>query len=205
MANDKSLSLLMVYELNDEFGRHHVVCFQDPVLAGSVGVDVRAILGRFQPREDGSFDPATFQFNTAFVSIVTEFMNASVASDPDLAEDAKMGQGDRLEVIDPRCIGLDSAEVPMTEILGWFAVTELGEILADSFLYNHNHVWFDERFGVSGLLSLREFYNFVHVKNINNPSPVEIGQIDEKKTVGFVEYWRSNLVKRFKEKFNRMQ
>ncbi len=163
LANSATVPMLMVYELDDESGRQHVVCFQDPILAGSVGVDVRTIIGRFQPREDGGFNPSTFQFNTAFVNLVAEFMNAKVADDPNLAEDARHVTEGRLEVIDPRCSGLELTEVPMSEILGWFAVDESGSILADSFLYNHNHVWFDERFGVSGLLHLRTFYDYVHL------------------------------------------
>lgn len=164
--NDRDkLPLLMVYELDDTSGKHHVICFQDPVHAGSVGVDVRTIVGRFFPNESGAFDPATFQFNTGFVLAVTDFMNQVVINEPGLAEEAKHIANGRLEVIDPRCMTDRLAEIPISEIVGWFAVDDSGKILSDSFLYNHNHVWFEPRFGASGLLSLRTFYDFVHGSN----------------------------------------
>lgn len=162
MTDREKLPLLMVYDLNDTSGRHHVICFQDPVHAGSVGVDVRTIVGRFFPSDTGSFDPSTFQFNTGFVLAVTDFMNQVVINDPGLNEEAKQVAGGRLEVIDPRCMSDQLTEVPMSEIVGWFAVNESGGIIGESFLYNHNHVWFEPRFGTSGLLSLRTFYDFVH-------------------------------------------
>lgn len=161
MADSKSLPLLMVYELDDTSGRHHVICFQDPVHAGSLGIDVRSIVGRFQPDEQGQFNHATFQFNTAFVEQVSAFMNERVAHDPNLAEEAKHVTEGRLEVLDPRCQMDQLSDVPITEIVGWFAVDDSGQILADSFLYNHNHIWFEPRFGTSGLLSLRVFYDFL--------------------------------------------
>ncbi len=157
-----NLPLLMVYELDDTSGRHHVICFQDPVLAGSVGVDVRTIVGRYFPTGEGRFDPATFQFNTGFVLTLTDFMNQVVIEDAWLHQEAKHVAGGKLEVIDPRCVSAELIEIPMSEIVGWFAVDDAGQILRDSFLYNHNHVWFEPRFGTSGLLSLRSFYDFVH-------------------------------------------
>jgi hypothetical protein len=152
----------MVYELDDSSGKHHVICFQDPVHAGSVGVDVRTIVGRYFPNDSGEFDPATFQFNTAFVEVVTAFMNSVVIDAPGLVDEAKHVAGGRLEVIDPRCSASELTEVPMSEIVGWFAVDDTGTMLRDSFLYNHNHAWFEPRFGTSGLLGLRAFYDFVH-------------------------------------------
>lgn len=166
VATNTNLPLLMVYELDDISGHHHVVCFQDPLNAGSVGVDVRTIVGRFEPTADGRFNPSTFQFNTAFVNLVAEFMNAVVINNPNLAREATYVTNGRLEVIDPRCLNTELAEVPMTEILGWFAVDEAGAILKDSFLYNHNHLWFEPDFGTSGLLSMKEFYEYVHADRL---------------------------------------
>lgn len=165
----ESLPLLMVYVLDDTSGRHHVICFQDPVLAGSVGVDVRTIVGRYFPTPEGRFDPATFQFNTGFVLTVTDFMNRVVFEDPWLHQEAKHVAGGRLEVIDPRCVAAELTEIPMSEIVGWFAVDDSGLILPDSFLYNHNHLWFEPQFGTSGLLSLRSFYDFVHGRHKQRP------------------------------------
>jgi hypothetical protein len=162
VTSRENLPLLMVYELDDISGRHHVISFQDPLHAGSAGVDVRTIVGRYEPTADGRFNPATFQFNTAFVNLVAEFMNAVVIHDPNLAQEAIHVQNGRLEVIDPRCLDQELAEVPMSEILGWFAVDEAGAILSDSFLYNHNHLWFEPQFGTSGLLSMKTFYDYVH-------------------------------------------
>lgn len=162
MADNATLPLLMVYELDDTSGRHHVIAFQDPVHAGSVGIDVRAIVGRFEPTASGGFNPSTFQFNTAFVNMVADFMNAVVIHDPSLAEEATLTNEGRLEVIDPRCQAATMAEIPMTDILGWFSVNDAGAIEKDSFLYNHNHQWFSPESGTSGLLSLRSFYDFVH-------------------------------------------
>lgn len=162
MADNATLPLLMVYELDDVSGRHHVICFQDPVHAGSMGIDVRAIVGRFEPTASGGFDPAKFQFNTAFVNLVADFMNAVVIHDPALAEEATLANEGRLEVIDPRCAAANMGDIPLTDILGWFAVNNAGTIEKESFLYNHNHLWFSPESGTSGLLSLRPFYDFVH-------------------------------------------
>jgi hypothetical protein len=162
MPERETLPLLMVYELNDVTGKHHVVCFQDPVLAGSVGVDVRTIVGRYFPTPEGAFDPASFQFNPGFLEVVSNFMNNVAIDAPSLAMEAKNVAGGKLEVIDPRCDLERLTEIPMSEIVGWFAVEDSGTILRDSFFYNHNHVWFDPYYGTSGLLSMRKFYDFVH-------------------------------------------
>jgi hypothetical protein len=151
----------MVYELNDESGEHHVICFQDPVHAGSKGIDVKSIVGRYLPDAKGQFDPAAFQFNTAFVNQVADFMNSVVSNDQQLVEEAKRVTEGRLEVIDPRCENDQISEIPLSEIVGWFAVDPSGQILPDSFLYNHNHTWFDPSSGTSGLLKLRRFYDFL--------------------------------------------
>ena len=177
MATSANLPLLMVYELDDVSGHHHVICFQDPLHAGSAGIDVRTIVGRYQPTADGRFNPATFQFNTAFVNLVAEFMNAVVIHDPNLVNEATYVTNGRLEVIDPRCLNQELAEVPMTEILGWFAVDDAGAILNDSFLYNHNHLWFEPDFGTSGLLSMKPFYDYVHAGRLSG-QPKATGQGD---------------------------
>lgn len=161
MAESDSLPLLMVYELDDTSGHHHVICFQDPVHAGSIGIDVRSIVGRFQPDEQGRFNPGTFQFNTAFVDQVSDFMNRVIAFNPNLVEEARHVTEGRLEVLDPRCRMNELPEIPISEVIGWFAVDPSGRILADSFLYNHNHIWFEPQFGTSGLLALRPFYEFL--------------------------------------------
>lgn len=167
VTNRENLPLLMVYELDDVSGHHHVISFQDPLHAGSAGVDVRTIVGRYEPAADGGFNPATFQFNTAFVNLVADYMNTVVIHDPNLAREAAYVQNGRLEVIDPRCLNHELAEVPMSEILGWFAVDEAGAIMSGSFLYNHDHRWFEPRFGTSGLLSMKTFYDYVHADRLS--------------------------------------
>ncbi|MFM7318869.1 MAG: hypothetical protein ACKO5E_18140 [bacterium] len=162
MTTPNALPLLMVYELDDSSGHHHVICFQDPVHAGSVGIDVRSIVGRFQPGPEGQFNPATFQFNLAFVEEVSRFMNQVLIHNPYLRDEARNSPDGRLEVIDPRCFLSDLPEIPIYNILGWFAVDAQGQIMPDSFLYNHNHVWFDPESGTSGLLASRPFYDFLH-------------------------------------------
>ncbi len=47
-------------------------------------------------------------------------------------------------------------------MLGAFAVDESGQIVPGSFQYNRNHVFFDQQSGVSGVLSDREFYDWLH-------------------------------------------
>jgi hypothetical protein len=162
MTKPNALPLLMVYELNDTSGHHHVICFQDPVHAGSVGIDVRSIVGRFQPDPSGQFTPSTFQFNLAFVDEVSQFMNKSLIHNSSLQDEARNSPDGRLEVIDPRCLSTELLDIPVSSIIGWFAVDALGQIIPDSFLYNHNHLWFDPEYGTSGLLCSRQFYDFLH-------------------------------------------
>ena len=162
MPDTQKLPLLMVYELNDTSGHHHVICFQDPVHAGSVGINVRSIVGRFQPGPSGKFDPATFQFNLAFVEEVTRYFNEVVILSDTLQDEARHSPDGRMEVIDPRCSLQTLTEIPISSVLGYFAVDAAGKLLPGSFLYNHNHLWFDPEQGTSGLLCSRKFYDFLH-------------------------------------------
>ena len=75
-----NLSLLNVFQVVVDGVHHHLVCFLDPVLAGTRGIDARSIVGEFTPGPDGAFDLATFQPNPEFIAAFTQYMNEKGAA-----------------------------------------------------------------------------------------------------------------------------
>jgi hypothetical protein len=163
---DPKLALLNTYEVHQDGVTHHLVCFLDPVLAGSRGIDPRSILGSFTPGEGGTFDLQAFRLNPEFVAAFTQYMNEAATLSPQLLCEAANYPSGWLYIIDPRFPD-DSPEAdpPASEVVGCFAVDDAGQIVPKSFQYNKNHAWFDPETGVSDLLSDRQFYDWLH------PSP----------------------------------
>ena len=160
----QDLSLLNIYEVEDESaGRvRHFIGFMDAVLAGSAGLVSHAMVGEFQPLADGSFDPDTFSLNPEFLDAAKQFLNAQVKVSPELIEGARQVPGERLFLVDPRNTSLADEDPLPEDVLGWYAVDEQGQVLAGSFEYNPEHLWFSKEFGASGLLTNRAFYEFLH-------------------------------------------
>lgn len=156
---DRTLPLLNVFEVEIDGMIRHLICFLDPVRAGSVGIDRRAVVGEFTPRPDGAFDPGSFRLNPHFIATLTEYMNESAAHAPELIHAAGVRPGGRVEVLDPRHPADDDPEPPASETLGHFAVDDSGRIVPGSFEYNARHTWFDPD---SALFSSRSFYDWLH-------------------------------------------
>src|SRR5262245_59788772 len=122
MSDDESdFSLLNIYEVESDEGTRHLVGFQDPGLAGSVGIASHAMLGEFTPDPHGEFDPETFVLNPEFIESVTQYMNAEPARTPGVAEHARQIPGDWLYVVDPRNTSESDDEPPAEDVLGRFA------------------------------------------------------------------------------------
>jgi hypothetical protein len=161
-APSRSLALLNVYEVVTDGVRRHLVCFLDPILAGSRGIDPRSVIGEFTPGQSRGFDRASFNLNPAFIEAFRSFMNEQPALTPELVEQALNHASGWLYVLDPRFRGPSGTEPGAADLLGCYAVDGTGQIVPNSFIYNENHVWFDPASGVSGVLSDRRFYDWLH-------------------------------------------
>lgn len=162
--SESDLPLLNIYEVEDEEdgGTRHLVGFQDPVLAGAVGLASHAMIGEFEPDPDGEFDPETFTLNPEFVEAVVRYMNEQPDITPALSEGASQIPGERLYVVDPRNESPLDEDPPAADVLGYFEVDDAGLIVPDSFSYHDGHVWFSREYGVSGMLADRRFYEWLH-------------------------------------------
>src|SRR5262245_33131162 len=126
MMSDEALPFLNIYEVQTDDGPRHLVGFLDPVLAGSKGIDERAVIGEFTPRDDGEFDHTTFRLNAAFVEALVAYMNAETARSPDLVAQASSIREERLYLVDPRNTTESDDEPPVEDVLGSFYVDDLG-------------------------------------------------------------------------------
>jgi hypothetical protein len=161
-AHDQDLSLLNVYEVEDEGRIRHLVGFQDGVLAGSIGLVSHAMVGEYEPEPDGTFNPDTFKLNTEFLDAAKQFLNAQAKISPELIEGATQVPGERLFLVDPRNHSEGDEEPPAEDVLGWYDVDDTGHVVENSFVYNPQHAWFSKSSGASGLLANRAFYEFLH-------------------------------------------
>jgi hypothetical protein len=159
--SDYSLDLLNIFDIEEEGGTRHFVCFLEPVLAGAQGIPVQAIVGEFTPDEDGEFDPATFRLNEEFVAAFSAYMNDEVVHSPDLNFQAKGNPGGVLYLVDPR-VTEPVAEPDAGDLLGGFAIDDAGQPVPESFRYNPQHIMFSPDRGPSGILTDRRFYNWLH-------------------------------------------
>ncbi|HEV3121697.1 MAG TPA: hypothetical protein VGY53_07335 [Isosphaeraceae bacterium] len=156
------LPLLNVFEVNWEGRNRHVICFLETVLAGSVGIDDRSVIGEFTPQSDGQFNLESFRPNPGFVEAFTAYMNAEAIRTPELVSLGRSHPGAQLAILDPRCPESGVDDVPACEILGHLDVDAQGQLVPASFRYNPEHQWFSESWGTSGLLSDLKFYEWLH-------------------------------------------
>jgi hypothetical protein len=165
MAEDVDpLPLLNLFEVADPEGEpHHIVAFVEPVRAGAEGIAARSVAGEYLPGPDGSFDAATFRPNPAFIEAFTAYMNDEVGRSPSLIEQARGLSSGWLYVLDPRAEEVaDDEDPPTGELLGAYAVDDVGQIAPRSFQYNREHLLFHPETGPSGLFRERRFYDWIH-------------------------------------------
>ncbi|MBX6316433.1 MAG: hypothetical protein IRY99_26500 [Isosphaeraceae bacterium] len=160
--SEHELSLLNVYEVEDQGRTRYLVGFLDPVLAGSRGIALRAMIGEFTPRADGEFDLGTFEVNPEFIAAFEQYMNGEPSRSPAMVEQARAVPGQWLYLVDPRNTTPPDQDPPAADILGRFAVDDEGQVVPNSFQYNNGHLWFSPESGVSGLLLDKRFYNWLH-------------------------------------------
>ena len=153
------IEMLNIYEVEIDGRTRHLICFIDPRQAGVEGIAPRKIIGEFRPDEQGEFDPETFAPNQEFIKAYTGFMNYEAPRIPELMLLAQEKPGETLNLVDPR----DPGEEPTAaNLVGRFKIDLDGWIEPDSFRYNPAHRWFDPRFGVSGVLANRDFYDWLN-------------------------------------------
>lgn len=162
--SENELSLLNIYEVDEEFGKRYFVCFLESVMAGAIGIPTRSIVGEFTPDADNEFDSETFERNEEFINAFVQYMNLEGVKAPELIAQAQSDPGGFLYLVDPR-YALEEAEddePPAIQLIGRFLVDDRGRITPDSFEYNGEHVLFDPATGVSGILHDRRFYDWLH-------------------------------------------
>lgn len=159
---DQELALLNVFDVEDENGTRHLIALVEPVLAGAVGIDEACIVGEFDPTSDGGFDPQAFRLNRTFVETVERYINEVIRHSPDIIAQAQATPGQPLALIDPRNTDPSDSAVPAADMLGRFEVDSEGKVVPDSFRYQFDHVLFDPKRGLSGLLEDQQFYDWLH-------------------------------------------
>lgn len=170
MSERQPLSLLNVFEVENEGATTHLICFLDPVLAGAVGINARSVVGEFKPDEEGEFDPDTFIVNTTFVEALTQYMNERTAYLPGIIAEATRNASEWLYLLDPRFPHTSDEPTPPEDLIGAFAVDDAGQIVPKSFQYNANHELFHDDNGPSGVLSDRDFYDWLHASETRKTS-----------------------------------
>jgi hypothetical protein len=157
------LGLLNIFEVDEGARKRHLVCFLEPVMAGSQGIEGRCVVGEFTPDGGGEFDVETFAVNPEFLEAFTEYMNAEAIHEPGLIAQARQQEsGGWLFLVDPRVELEPNVEPPATELIGCFAIDDAGAIISESFRYNEQHVLFNTQTGISGMLQDRRFYDWLH-------------------------------------------
>ena len=166
MPDDLSLSLLNMFDVQDESGKiRHLICFLDSVRAGAEGINPKAIVGEIPVEgsvKPDEFDPKDFQLNAGFVENLTNFLNECGAISEELQTQARSITSGWLYLIDPRHQD-PNVEPSDANTIGAFAVDDTGQIVPGSFLYNEKHRFFDPDSGMSGLLMNRDFYDWLNM------------------------------------------
>lgn len=160
--SEHSFDLLNIFEIDEPEGPRHLVCFLEKDTADAQGgIEVRDVVGDFDPKADGEFDPETFRLNPEFIQGLVAYMNAEAIHSPELIEQARSNPGAILYLLDPRN-DHPGAEPPIGDLLGGFAIADDGTPVPNSFRYNDQHVMFDPVTGPSGILTDRQFYDWLH-------------------------------------------
>lgn len=161
MPFEHSFDLLNIFEIETDDGQRSFVCFLLPEAAETNGIPDRAIVGEFDPREDGEFDPDSFRGNTLFLDAFIDFMNEKTIHSDELLDQARQNAGNVLYLVDPRHPD-PTVEPEAGDILGGFEIDDSGLPVPDSFRYNPQHVLFDSETGPSGILTDKQFYDWMH-------------------------------------------
>lgn len=159
---------LFFYEVNDDGTARHLVGFLHRILAESRGLKSEAMVGEYDPSPTGEFDPETFRRNPEFIAAFVSYMNRKAQGNADLHEAAGQRPGERLYLVDPRNGDAEGAP-PESDVLGSYDVDDQGAIVADSFEYNDQHVWFCPEAGVSGVFHDMGFYAALHPDYAGGP------------------------------------
>ena len=163
---DRPLPLLNVFEVTDDQGiLRHLLAFIEPVLAGSNGIDTRSIVGEVTPTGEGTFDPSSLKLNPEFIEGFTGYMNEVQAASPEIVDQARDLPSGWVYIIDPRNVDESGEDPPPSDLVGAFAVDDIGQVVPKSFQYNANHVLIDQERGMSGLFSDRRFYDWLHARS----------------------------------------
>ena len=157
------LPLLNVYEVSDEQGgTRHLLAFIEPVRAGSAGIAPRSIVGEITPTEGGGYDPRSLRLNPEFIEAISDYMDEVQANTPEIIEQARTLPSGWVYIIDPRYVDQPEVDPPPTDLVGAFAVDDIGQVVPNSFQYNSNHALIDQERGMTGLFSDRRFYDWMH-------------------------------------------
>lgn len=160
---ESELSLLNVFEVDQDGERVHLLCFAEAVLGGAQGLAHECVVGEIAPDEDGALLPEGLMVNPLFVGALEGYLNHMSTVRPELATQGAAAKGDpRLVLLDPRFAGGPEDEPPIEDVLGSYALEPDGAILPDSFVYNHAHRLFDPNRGPSGLFHDLKFYEWLH-------------------------------------------
>ncbi len=160
---DEPLPLLNVFEVvAEEGGTRHLLAFIEAVRAGSSGIDPRSIVGEITPNDEGGYDPTSLKLNPEFIGAFTDYMNEVQAVEPGIVEQARSLPSGWVYIIDPRHVEEPDVNPPETDLVGAFAVDDIGQLVPQSFQYNANHALIDQERGMSGLFTDRRFYDWLH-------------------------------------------
>jgi hypothetical protein len=164
MPESEQLPLLNVFEVSDqaEGGTRHLLAFIETILAGSVGIDPRSIVGEITPTEAGGYDPRSLKLNPEFIEAFTGYMNEVQANTPEIIRQASTLPSGWVYIIDPRNTDQAGEDPPASDLVGAFAVDDIGQVVPQSFQYNAKHTLIDQDRGMSGLFSDRRFYEWLH-------------------------------------------
>lgn len=163
MSDSNDLPLLNVFEVAaDQGGTRHLLAFIEPVRAGSSGINPRAVVGEITPLNEGGYDPRSLKLNPEFIETFTDYMNEVQARTPEICEQARSLSSGWVYIIDPRNTDQSGDDPPSSDLVGAFAVDDVGQVVPQSFQYNSNHALIDQDRGMSGLFSDRRFYDFLH-------------------------------------------
>jgi hypothetical protein len=164
-ANAAALPLLNVYEVEaeDQGGpTRHLLAFLEPVRAGAEGLSPRSIVGEVTPTDYGGFDPTSLRHNPEFLESIAAYMNEVIAGTDEVVRQARASGTGWAYIVDPRNHDGPGTPPPPADVIGAFAIGEAGQVAPGSFHYNAGHALIDPDRGLSGLLSDRRFYDWLH-------------------------------------------
>ncbi len=104
----------------------------------------------------------SLKLNPEFIEAFTDYMNDVQSVTPGIVEQARNLPSGWVYIIDPRHVEVPGVDPPPTDLVGAFAVNDIGQVVPKSFQYNANHALIDQERGMTGLFSDRQFYDWLH-------------------------------------------